>query len=734
MRVSRKKLRRLVAAILFFVSVNSFGIGWWWLRNQNDALLSQHRHVPHPLHHLQENRLLHNRLHGNERKQPEHKTKSSQHVQEPLLNCSRYGGPHNLDALEEMVYWKTIPQDLLYQSRFKNQDQTNRRFLTFDTDLAGFNNARMVFEINLLAAIVTGRTLVLPRRRSVTHLNVKTNDGRVAMLDFFDLKAIAAELPDALDIMTIDEFIASEGGPDQLNIPTNFTGFYERTTSLRSNKTIRIPNGTNYHDSFLLNNLQDRLGCSVKTLGFQQCANYTDWIDQKHRVPSRDTGVKYAAYFLDQYLNGHPKVFAPKWGAYKCLLAIPNRTDDARYKAWVDAATDGYNEWTHAQWNKRRKPFVGHPTSLKAPPPERLAQVFWVRDGICVYGQDQQSQQYWHMGDFVDRDSRLIGHWYDYLFFEDWNEDLWAKRFVRDKMKYNDQIQCAAARIVQAIRTLAKQANHGDDTFHTLHIRRTDLTKMYKDWGVDQNASVIYEEFATKRQIIPEGSVVYIATDEKDKSFFDVFRDHYAEVYFLEDFQHVLGPDFPTHYYGMVEQLVCARGTNFVGTFYSTFTGYINRLRGYHSQKELTKSLETKPGQELSEEEIAIIEQGRIRSWFYAPSKRVENYQHFTPIGQSLFEMEYAYAWRNIDYDVDPILREAVDRLEAKKKTATHSQRVDTTTTKLSLGADGFIPTKQIETKTKQMDARVDAMVETAKKIPKFAAASQNKPATAAEK
>lgn len=38
----------------------------------------------------------------------------------------------------------------------------------------------------------------------------------------------------------------------------------------------------------------------------------------------------------------------------------------------------------------------------------------------------------------------------------------------------------------------------------------------------------------------------------------------------------------------MVESIVCSRAKVFAGTFFSTFTGYIHRLRGYHGLGEDT--------------------------------------------------------------------------------------------------------------------------------------------------
>jgi hypothetical protein len=42
------------------------------------------------------------------------------------------------------------------------------------------------------------------------------------------------------------------------------------------------------------------------------------------------------------------------------------------------------------------------------------------------------------------------------------------------------------------------------------------------------------------------------------------------------------------NYYGMIESIVCSRADIFVGTWFSTFTGYIHRLRGYHGLGEET--------------------------------------------------------------------------------------------------------------------------------------------------
>ena len=53
---------------------------------------------------------------------------------------------------------------------------------------------------------------------------------------------------------------------------------------------------------------------------------------------------------------------------------------------------------------------------------------------------------------------------------------------------------------------------------------------------------------------------------------------------FLNDFMDALKGVSP-NYFGMLDQLVAAQGRNFYGTFFSTFTGYISRIRGYNDDR-----------------------------------------------------------------------------------------------------------------------------------------------------
>lgn len=98
---------------------------------------------------------------------------------------------------------------------------------------------------------------------------------------------------------------------------------------------------------------------------------------------------------------------------------------------------------------------------------------------------------------------------------------------------------------------------------------------------------------------------MYVATDEKDKSFFSIFKEHY-DVVFLDDFMHTI-PDVNTNYYGMIDQLVSYKSRVFYGTWWSTLSGYVNRMRGYY----------------ITKHKLEGWEDGTMKSWYFTPEERV---------------------------------------------------------------------------------------------------------------
>ena len=202
------------------------------------------------------------------------------------------------------------------------------------------------------------------------------------------------------------------------------------------------------------------------------------------------------------------------------------------------------------------------------------------------------------------------------------------KRFIRDHVRYIDEVQCAAARIVAAVRDHVRKRDpkNAQGIFDTFHIRRGDF--QFKDTRIPAN-----EILANSKDQLTPNSTIFIATDERDKKFFDPFREAGYDILFLDDFMDKL-KDVNTNYYGMIDQLIASRGRIFFGCWHSTFTGYIMRLRGYHSQNHRD------PG----------YEDGLLpTSYYYATLKQKYTMHTYSVLKDAFFNREFPVSWRNLN-------------------------------------------------------------------------------------
>ena len=110
---------------------------------------------------------------------------------------------------------------------------------------------------------------------------------------------------------------------------------------------------------------------------------------------------------------------------------------------------------------------------------------------------------------------------------------------------------------------------------------------------------------------------------------------------FLQDFEYFLFPDLNPNYYGMLDQLIASMGDVFFGTYYSTFTGYINRMRGYHSQNKKAYG-----------HQVGMIDSYYIKlklGYNYNESGIMRTYSAVEP---PFWRREFPVCWRDIDHDV----------------------------------------------------------------------------------
>jgi len=164
---------------------------------------------------------------------------------------------------------------------------------------------------------------------------------------------------------------------------------------------------------------------------------------------------------------------------------------------------------------------------------------------------------------------RMLTQFYAFMLFLDPAVDHFFKRLVRDHLRYRDAVFCAASKVVTRLR------GEGGGSFSSLHVRRGDF-----QWkGMRISAE---EWLENTRGALREGEVLYISTDEQDRKFFAPLDGRYR-LRFLTDFPEATAPGSLSdpNFQSMIEVLVASQGRHFVGTYFSSFSAYIGRLRGY---------------------------------------------------------------------------------------------------------------------------------------------------------
>ena len=494
----------------------------------------------------------------------------------------------------------------------------------FEPDRGGFNNIRMAMETVLALAFAMGRTLVLPPAKQMYLLGKKQTQQQgesrpqFSFANFFDMPAIHAE-HNGLDIITTDEFLK------------------------------RITNATK-------DNSDLTTAAHVK---------FKQMIPTNHRMNWDGAGDDWF-----HHVRKHAKNLI--WDPEKCFAYFPAESHH-NVESMKQFFEDMVAQTTREAKNKRQEAwekFVGIPTPLNASESYRIEEFAAGRETLCLYSPELQEEPILHFpttmetaGDATKQNgwsARLLVHFYAFLFFADIHQELWMKRFVRDHVRYTDEIQCAAARVVKSLRDKVQKL-HGkpNGQFHSMHVRRGDF--QYKKTRV--SAQELLKQI---QDIFQDGDVLFIATDERKKSFFQPLAKHYT-LYFLDDFVgSALGPEINTNYYGMIDQLVASRGKLFFGCWFSTFTSYINRLRGYHSQRN------QEPG----------YENGELRtSFYYAPPDRRNHMLTYYPLKKTFYSREYPTAWRLLNRDLKEKNQEEEEEEERLSSSSSSSLTTTTTTT-----------------------------------------------------
>jgi hypothetical protein len=507
------------------------------------------------------------------------------------LSCAKYGGPSD-EVASEIVYWEDIKIDAEFVSPFKLKDTT--QYLTFEPDHAGFNNVRMGVETVVALAHAMGRTLVVPPDRSIWALDSAENNQKnsFSFEEFFHFESIVIEHP-GLEIISMEEFL--------------------RDVAIKG---------------------------------------------EKFKATDPETGKINVLFPPNNKTNWDGEDLTPLWDYLRSIGLVRKCEPDENVALFPSSRDDEDLRKMEEMWQKiigeadgRAMPQVsdyeGKPVPVDSPAEERLREMLGGRVNACFYDREMQDADLVHIKEDWQDGYRMLTHFYVFLFFQDWRQDLWTKRFIRDHVHYNDEIACAAARVVEAIRKRSKERHpetnpNGD--FDSMHVRRNDWETQFGDYIV--SSSELYQN--TKQELTP-GRTVYIATDEKDKSYFQPMSNVY-DVVFLDNFKAELG-NLNTNFYAFVDQLVAARGKVFFGVYLSTFTGYINRLRGYYSVKEKREG----------------YRDGIIESYHLVKPQDKNLYRTYHAFQSPAFMREYPVAWRDLDYGIEALYNSYRERPISKK-------------------------------------------------------------------
>mmetsp|Transcript_20291 Transcript_20291/g.61131 ORF Transcript_20291/g.61131 Transcript_20291/m.61131 type:complete len:543 (+) Transcript_20291:2432-4060(+) len=259
-----------------------------------------------------------------------------------------------------------------------------------------------------------------------------------------------------------------------------------------------------------------------------------------HRGVAADSELRRDRGQLQQYLRGeeHNETVYPKWDANGEVLAVPD----------VKGASMRQNP-SLEEWLKVRS-YNNRP-----------ALEYWS-------GYQKARTMHFKTGDGF----RLFGHVAGFMYFptQGWQDYYYAQ--MRDHFHYRRDLVHNASEVVYHLRK--KFGKH----FNAVHDRVGDFEKQFP------NFIVTGQEMSDNLLLALGGGnePLYIASKDKDGARFAPLKAAFpTHVFGSEVLKEVL-PGVHPMLQAAIEQLVCSVATRFVGTYGSTFTANIHRMRGHH--------------------------------------------------------------------------------------------------------------------------------------------------------
>lgn len=167
---------------------------------------------------------------------------------------------------------------------------------------------------------------------------------------------------------------------------------------------------------------------------------------------------------------------------------------------------------------------------------------------------------------FVHFPKNLFGHFFYHVYAGGPIHRNILKEKIKNGIKYRENFY-------QLAKTVKKRIGN----YNAIHVRQNDFLKTRTHTASVQISTLLNDINDRISTNLP----LYIATDEKNKSLFLELRKKY-NIWFLHNFNLNL-KDYEAL---IVEQIICSEAETFLGSRYSTYSEYINTLRGYKNKKD----------------------------------------------------------------------------------------------------------------------------------------------------
>jgi hypothetical protein len=168
---------------------------------------------------------------------------------------------------------------------------------------------------------------------------------------------------------------------------------------------------------------------------------------------------------------------------------------------------------------------------------------------------------------FLHFEFNLYGsYWYSVYPGDKFKRNLLKKK-INSSLMYKEEFAEISKKVYNTI-----------GTYNSIHVRRNDFLQDRAEHLSDISTSSKFSSIV--KYLLKDDKPIYVATDEKDLSFFDELKK-YKTLYFFKDFYDISDELLAS----IIEQLVCVNSEIFYGTYKSTYSKRINILRGYQNKQ-----------------------------------------------------------------------------------------------------------------------------------------------------